>query len=167
MRIIRAVVIATVVLASVFVGVSGAAKNPDAPVITPINETNEIVVTDLCAFPVTVTAHVEGTLTFYLDRKTDTLAALNIAVTETDTFSANGNTVAGDPYQARDRITFDAEGNATENLHGVAERITLPDGTKFLSAGRRVAVNAPPGFFLEVESGHTGDVAALCAALAA
>jgi hypothetical protein len=163
MRLIRAVVIAAVALC--VLAVSASAAKPD--VVQIMNETNVIETTDLCAFPVTVEATVvTGTLRFFLDGAGN-LVAINIAYTEQDTFIANGNTIVGTAYQARDRVTFDAEGNVTENLHGIAERITLPDGTKFLSAGRRVAVNAPPGFFVEVQTGHTGDVDALCAALAA
>lgn len=167
MFITRAVVIAAVVFASVFLGAAGAARNPDAPVMSPIDETFVRVVTDLCAFPVTVESHVEGTLRFYLDRQTDTLAAINIAVTETDTFIANGNTIVSDPFAARNRLVFDPEGNVTETLHGLIEKITLPDGTTFVSAGRASETNGEPRFIIGPEVGHTGDVDALCAALAA
>jgi len=45
--------------------------------------------------------------------------------------------------------------------------MTLPDGTKFQSAGRIDWFNHPAGYVaLGPDSGHAGNIAALCAALA-
>ena len=167
MFITRAVAIAAVVLLSAFVGVSGAARSPDAPIVIPIDETNTSVTTDLCAFPVTIESHVVGTFTLYLDRKTDTLAQYHVVVTETDTFIGPGATIVGDPYSARNTAKADPEGNITETLHGAIARITLPDGTKLRSAGFSRATNAESMFIINPDKGHSLDVAALCAALAA
>jgi hypothetical protein len=65
-------------------------------------------------------------------------------------------------------ITFDAEGNVlTSPSHGVIERLRFADGSLFISAGRYVPTNFEPGFTIVPTVGRSGDVAALCAALAA
>ena len=150
-----------------FVGASGAARSPDAPITIPIDETNTFTDTGLCAFPVTIESHIVGSLTLYLDRKTDTLQQYHVAVTETDTFIGPGATIVGDPYPARNTAKADPDGNITETLHGAVARITLPDGTKLWSAGFSRATNAESMFVINPEKGHSLDVAALCAALAA
>lgn len=61
--IIRAAAIAAVVLLSAFVGASGAARNPDAPITIPLDETSTFLSTSLCAFPVTIESHIVGKVT--------------------------------------------------------------------------------------------------------
>ncbi len=160
----RAMVVATVAfLVSALAGTAYGAK----PVVDTVsNDTTTIVVTDLCAFHVTVEATISGKFRLHFDSQGN-LTVIQVQVTEQDTFIANGNTVVGSPYHARGRVVFDAAGNVTESLHGVFERIRLPDGTKIISAGHSIKVNAPPGFTIVPDRGHTGNVGALCAALAA
>jgi hypothetical protein len=165
MFITRAVAIATVALASV----AGTAYGAKPDVVTFDDPPNTFVLTDVCAFPVTVTAQGSGTIRFHIDGQGD-LTALEAHVVEQDTFSANGNTLVGEPYRFLDRLTFDAQGNLVkEQVTGVAERIRLPNGSLFISAGllRPDVTNPAPGFSLAPDRGRTGDLSALCAALAA
>jgi len=46
------------------------------------------------------------------------------------------------------------------------EDIALPDGTRFHSAGRTNFLNDPSGFVIVPDTGHSGDLVALCAAFA-
>jgi hypothetical protein len=161
---IRAVAITVMaLLASMFTATAFGAQ----PIVIELEPSDNVfVVTDLCAFPVTITGHTEGTLRFY--NFADGSQLLIVQITETDTFSANGNTLTGLPYPARNKIAFDAEGNVTsEFIPGMLERLRLPDGSLFISAGRYEPSTTEPGFTILPSVGHFGDVDALCAALAA
>jgi hypothetical protein len=50
--------------------------------------------------------------------------------------------------------------------NGLVERVPLPDGTLFVSAGRLDWINHPTAsFLLTPDIGRSGNVAAFCAAL--
>jgi hypothetical protein len=67
--------------------------------------------TDVCSFPIHVHAQ--------------------------DTISANGKTLVGDPYTFNIEILYDSNLNIMGfYLNGIAEKIPLPDGSLFISAGR-------------------------------
>jgi hypothetical protein len=86
-----------------------------------------------------------------------------------DTFTANGHTLIGIPYASNVEWYFDSSGNPTHIYWtGVGEKILLPDGSLFISAGRLdfVAHGGWGQFFLSTDQGNPGDVAAFCAALA-
>src|SRR4051812_29571731 len=83
----------TVALAVIFVSAADAAQ----PVATPFSGTVTSIVTDLCAFPVTVQGTVNGTLTFFTNA-TGTRASFR--GTEQDVLSANGKSLTGLPYVA-------------------------------------------------------------------
>lgn len=163
MLIIRAVVIATVALISVLAGSAYGAK-PVTETIT--NETQTVVLTDVCAFPVTVEATATGRFRLHFD-KAGNVTAIQVQITEQDTFTAHGNTLVGEPYHAQSHLRIDAQGNIDEKLTGTIARVRLPDGSMFRSAGQVRVTNEPPGFALVPQRGHSGDVAAFCAALAA
>jgi hypothetical protein len=156
-----AVIAAVALFASV--GVAYGAK----PITFPIAGPTTGVVTDICPFPVMVSSEGTGTGRAYMDNAGN-LTMIQAHVTETDTFSANGNTIVGLPYHANDIIRFNADGTVREQVTGVVERLRLPDGRMFISAGRYIPPpNIGSGFTLAPTNGHTGDVGALCAALSA
>jgi hypothetical protein len=155
-----AVVVAVAVIYSVVAAVAYGAK-PDT---SPADPTQSGVVTDICAFPVIISSTTDGVIRIHHDAE-GRITRIQLQITETDTFSANGNTIVGLPYQVRGTLFFDAEGNPTSFVgHGVVARMRLPDGQLFVSAGRFLA--GPEGFRLVPDVGHSGDVTAFCAALA-
>ena len=95
----------------------------------------------------------------------------HFVITETDVFTANGNTLTGLPYHTSLRAVLDPSDpniQLSAVATGVQSRIPLPDGSTFLSAGRLDFV-AHPGetFILTPDTGRAGNVAGFCAALAA
>jgi hypothetical protein len=120
----------------------------------------------VCSFDVTVNSVQSGTEIDFYDQ-TGSLTRVFIHAVETDTFTANGKTVTGTPFTFNLDIPIDSSGNAT-NVYasGVFERVVLPNGMLFLSAGRADFL-AHPGvsFLLSPDKGNPGDVAAFCAAL--
>jgi hypothetical protein len=159
---IRAALVAAVALCASAGGAYGA-----KPGTFPITGPNSTVLTDLCSFPVTVMSQASGTGRVYVDGAGN-LTMFQAHVTETDTFSANGHTLVGLPYHLTDIVRINADGTvAREQVTGVAERLRLPDGRMFISAGRYIPPpNTQGGFTLTPTNGNTGDVGALCAALA-
>jgi hypothetical protein len=122
------------------------------------------VVTDICAFP--VTARFVGTVraTRFFDRSGLPTMTL-YHTTEQDTFSANGVTLTGLPCTYETQVVFDSSGNVTHSYtSGCVERVPLPDGSTFLSAGRIDFVAHPDADL--IISADKGDPA-FCAALAA
>jgi hypothetical protein len=65
------------------------------------------------------------------------------------------------------RILFDSQGNVTHvYADGVTERVWLPDGSLFVSAGRvDFAAHGFPAFILSPDHGNPGNLARFCAAL--
>lgn len=119
----------------------------------------------VCSFDVSVLSNEQGTTIVWFDANGVPTHVVQ-PTTEQDTFSANGKTVTGLPYTFELNVLFDASGNPTHIYSsGEVERIVLPDGTLFLSAGRTDFINHPGGFVISPDEGHPGDVAALCAAL--
>jgi hypothetical protein len=88
-------------------------------------------------------------------------------VVEQDTFTANGTTIVGLPFTFSMQFHYDSGGNLTHMyVNGVFERIPLPDGSLFISAGRVDFVDhGVPGFILSPDHGNPGNLAAFCAAL--
>jgi hypothetical protein len=86
---------------------------------------------------------------------------------EQDTFTANGRTLAGTPFTFETQELFDNNGNLTHVFYsGLVETIPLSDGSLFISAGRLDFTQHPGAvFLLSPDMGHTGDLAAFCAAL--
>jgi hypothetical protein len=136
------------------------------PTREPIDDTITSVVEDICSFPVTITATIVGTETTFYDESGE-VTRQQIHVVEQDVFSANGETLTGLPFTFNLQVLFE-DGEVTHvYASGVVERVPLPDGTVFLSAGR-LDFAAHPGaeFRIVPDVGRSGDVAAFCAALA-
>ncbi len=135
------------------------------PTTTPVNSVTDEVITDLCAFPVTVHSVLIGTETDFTDNAGNLVMIVGHGLF-TDTFSANGVTLAGDPYHANARATLDSSGNFTSLTGmGVTERVPLPDGKVFFSAGRVDFLAHSDAVIVVPDTGRSGDVAALCQAL--
>jgi hypothetical protein len=127
--------------------------------------TGSSVLTDVCAFPVNVDWTVSGTETDYYDQS-GTLTRSFFHQVEQDTFTANGRTLVGIPFQFNFYALFDSDGNVTQAFtDGVVETIPLPDGTLFISAGRADWTQRLGGFILSPDMGNSGNLAAFCAAL--
>jgi hypothetical protein len=120
------------------------------------------VLTDVCPFPVTVDGTVSGTEIDFVDRS-GALTRIVIHQVEQDTFTANGKTLTGIPFTFNVEILFDSSGNVTNAFfNGVFEKIPLPDGSLFVSAGRAFFAGE---FLLSPDKGNPGNVAGFCAAL--
>jgi hypothetical protein len=136
------------------------------PTREPIDQTTTSVVTDICSFPVTITATLVGTETTFFDQS-GAVTRIHDHVVEQDVFSANGETLTGLPFTFNIQVLFE-NGEVTHvYASGLVEKVPLPDGTVFLSAGR-LDFAAHPGaeFRIVPDVGRSGDVAAFCAALA-
>jgi hypothetical protein len=124
------------------------------------------VVDDICNFPVTVTSTQVGVETTFYDAN-GAPTRIEAHAVEQDVFTANGQSLTGLPFNFSVHVLFE-NGEVTHvYASGLLERVPLPDGTVFLSAGR-VDFTGHPGaaFLISPDVGRSGDVAALCAALA-
>ena len=122
--------------------------------------------TGVCSFDVAVSSDISGFEIDYTDQS-GVLTRAYIHNVEQDTFSANGKSITGEPYTFTLEVLFDSTGSVTHvYASGLTERLVLPSGTLFLSAGRVDFVQHPGvGFLLSPDVGNPGDVAAFCAAL--
>lgn len=137
----------------------------DQPATSHETLSGTAVLTDVCAFPVTVDFTADVTETDFVDTSGN-LTRVDLHLVEQDTFSANGKTLVGLPYTVNEELLFDSSGNITHvYAEGVIERILLPNGSLFLTAGRTDFINHPEGFVLVPDVGTPGDVAGFCAAL--
>jgi hypothetical protein len=158
-----------ILLSLIALGTTAILAQPAAavePTREPIDETTIFVATDICSFPVTITATLVGTETTFYDQS-GAVTRIQIHVVEQDVFTANGETLTGLPFTFNIRVLFE-DGEVTHvYASGLVERVPLPDGTVFLSAGR-LDFAAHPGsdFRIVPDVGRSGDVAAFCAALA-
>jgi len=148
--------------------VSTAAANP--PTITHFPDfTGTATITDLCASPIT--------LTFTLTNQTETdfsdqdgnLTKIHFKFFEQDTFvGPTGNTLVGQRYTAEVQTLFDSNLNVIHVYGGgTLEKVRLPDGSLFVSAGRVDFLARGAAFVFTPDTGHSGNVAGLCAALGA
>jgi hypothetical protein len=142
---------------------------PVASAAEPDTQTFEVSgsinIDGICAFPIQFDYVATGTVTAFFD-DSGLLVARERHVVETDTLSANGKTAVGTAYRGNIRATYDSAGN-TLSLYasGQVEKLTLPDGSSFFSVGRVDFLDdGNPAFTPNV--GRSGDIAALCAALA-
>jgi hypothetical protein len=122
--------------------------------------------TGVCSFDVAVSTDVSGFEIDYTDQS-GALTRVYDHTIEQDTFSANGKSITGEPFTYNLDVLFDSTGAVTHVYSsGVVERIVLPSGTLFLSAGRADFAQHPGvAFLLSPDVGNPGDVAAFCAAL--
>jgi hypothetical protein len=154
------------VLALTAIGVTAHPAAATEPTRDHIDATIVTVVNDICSFPVTITSsYVAATTTFY--DQGGAIVRTNYHVVEQDVFTANGQSLTGLPFSFNLHVLFE-DGVLTHVYStGVVERVPLPDGTVFLSAGRLDFVAHPGAEFRIVpDVGRSGDVSAFCAALA-
>ena len=124
-----------------------------------------LTATGICSFPLEVTSSFRGHEVDFFD-KSGALIRANVHVVEQDTFSANGKTLVGEPFTFNIFFSFDENGEPTAVLaRGVAEKIRLPNGKLFLSAGVIDFLAQGVDFSVRTDHGRTGDIDALCAAL--
>jgi hypothetical protein len=160
----RALLAATVVALTV-AGAVAPMATADRPTKEFFSFTSTITVDDICAFPVTITSAVEQTVWTYVD-KTGATTGVHLHVVEQDTFSANGQTLTGLPFTFNIDAVF-KDGQVTNVFaDGLVEKVPLPDGTLFLSAGRLdFAAPGNPIFRITPDVGRSGNLEAFCAAL--
>jgi hypothetical protein len=148
---------------------SAAAADAYAPVKQTFDNTYSAVMTGYCAFGVDVVTHGTGFRVDFFDDN-GTLVRRFIHAVSVDTFNANGKTLTSLPFTFDLQQSFDAAGNVAHSLvSGVIEMVPLPDGSLVVSAGRadfQVGLPGIGGHLLTPYDGHSGDIAALCAALA-
>jgi hypothetical protein len=158
-----------VLLSLLALSATGVLAQPAAaiePTRVLIDQTDTFEVTDICSFPVTITATVVGTETTFYDQSGE-VTRIQIHIVEQDVFSTDGESLTGLPFTFNIQVLFE-DGEVTHvYASGLVERVPLPDGTVFLSAGR-LDFEAHPGaeFRIVPDVGRSGDVAAFCAALA-
>ena len=130
-----------------------------------VNVTFAVSVTNLCSFPVTITGTETGTRTRYFDNAGVKFMAI-FQLTEQDTFSANGVSITGLPYSFMLERDFTNGVFTSQVATGEQEKLVLPNGTLFVSAGFLDFLAQGGGIDgLSPEHGVTGDIGALCAAL--
>jgi hypothetical protein len=144
----------------------GAATVPllaNAPAKQDYSYTATVVI-NVCGFPVTLQGTVTGTATFFFDNSGN-IVRIQFQQTEQDVFSAYGKSLRGLPFTNNTEVLVDAAGNLTHiYATGGVEKVLLPDGSLFISAGRVDALNQI--FVIAPDEGHSGNLDAFCAALA-
>lgn len=157
------VLLAAAVVTAVFASAAAA----DKPAKTTFSGvTFSSVLTGVCLFPVDVASTVSGTEIDFVDQG-GAVTRIYLYQVEQDTFTANGKTLTGIPFTFNLEVLFDSSGNVTHVFaSGLVEKIPLPDGSLFVSAGR-LDFAAHPGatFLLSPDKGNPGNVAGFCAAL--
>jgi hypothetical protein len=159
----RPIVLAAVATAALALPAVAHAAPPTRTRVVDFTGTS--VLTDLCAFPVTVIGTSNGTVTDFYDENGN-VTRTQIRDFEQDTFSANGKTLPGVPYAFSVEWRYDNSGQVVDvAASGLVEKVPLPDGTMFVSAGRVTLTSGEEPFLLVPEVGRSGDISALCSAL--
>jgi hypothetical protein len=149
----------------------GAVLSPAAQAFRPVKSLvtapqGVAVVTGVCPFSFTSTSSLTAT---EIDFKNGSGQVIRTAfhATETDVFTANGVTLMGRPYHFTVQVQFDSNGNPTSIVgSGIAENMPLPGGGVFLSAGTTDLLARGDQVILAPDHGTSGNIPALCAALA-
>ena len=155
----------SIVLGLLAVPVTAAAKSPT--MLRYTQNPPALTLSGVCAFDITIHATVQTTEFDYFDGS-GTLTRIYFHATEQDTFTGPGRSLTTIPYTYNFELRFDSSGEFTAVVvSGVVLQLRLPDGSLFLSAGR-INVLAHPGisFSFVPDVGHSGNLDALCAALA-
>ena len=125
-----------------------------------------IVSNDICPFPLTIDGSVAIDERQFFDQS-GARTAIDRHSVEQDTFSANGKSLTGLPISYNVFHPFNSDGNNTDVFtDGVLERVRLPDGSLFISAGRVDFTGNGPDFTVTPDNGATVNLAGFCAALA-
>jgi hypothetical protein len=128
--------------------------------------TDPYTMTGICPFEFTAVSHLTGDETDVLDTSGNVVSAIVVTL-EQDTFTGlHDQTLVSEPYRFLQRYRWDADGNLVVGVGtGVIMRVVLPGGTLFLGAGRYDFLAHGFASTITPDSGHSGDVAAFCAAL--
>ncbi len=122
------------------------------------------IFTDLCSFPVTWTYNGSAhEIDFYDPNGGVTITSHDRMQ---DTYSANGITLVGEPFETNYIFKYDSNGNEIAAWEqGQGEMLRTPGGgVLYLTAGRwNWTLHTEPQ--IPVDIGNPGDIAALCAAL--
>jgi hypothetical protein len=157
------IVLAGALGAIVFASAAGAAP----PIKTSFQgATGSSTLSGVCSFDVHVDSVLTGFEIDFFDGAGNQVKA-QIHQVEQDTFSANGKTLTGLPFTFNLDIPLDSDGNPTAAIStGIVEKVPLPDGSLFVSAGYVNFLDHPgASFLLSPDRGNNGNVAAFCAAL--
>jgi hypothetical protein len=157
----RLVISVALVVTAVFASAAAA----DTPTIAPFTYTYGAVMTGFCPFDVQVATVISGTRIDFVD-ESGTVTSSELHVNAQDTFTANGITLTTIPSTFNLHVSYDSSGNPINVATGVIEKIVLPDGSLFISAGLAdFSAHSDIGHDLSPDYGNPGDVAAFCAAL--
>jgi hypothetical protein len=124
--------------------------------------------TNACTSAITLNGSFSNDVQSVFFDRSGNLTAIIDRFDEVDTFvGPTGRTLVGDPYHSMTEVRFDSSGDVTSVYSlAVLEKVTLPDGTTALFAGRLNLLTAPPGTFDFIpDTGHFSDLAGFCAAL--
>jgi YD repeat-containing protein len=117
----------------------------------------------ICPFDVAVAGHWTADVTVYFDRAGN-LTKVELHGIEQTTFSAHGKTLVGEPFRWNMQTRWDSQGNLIRAFQMAGlQRVPLPDGKVFWSAGRVNAIGI--WWTILPDNGHSGNLDALCAAL--
>ena len=147
-------------LALCVLGFSTSTALADKPDRGDGRETVNYTITDMCSFTFYVEAVYDYSwINFY--NKSGEMIKYNLHFVAQDTFTSDSGTVlVGLPY------TFNWIGTTnTVHFSGIAEKIRLPDGSLYISAGWTDLLNYDGSFRLSTDRGKQGDMDAFCAAL--
>jgi hypothetical protein len=159
----RRLVLVVTVFLSVCLGTTTAAQAAGGGHKTPIELDYTTVSQDLCGFPVTIQGHLEG---FSVSVEKRHGSVQNYHFTETDVFSANGNSLTSTSYMFNNHFRLDDQGNVLSATQtGVIVRIPLPNGKTFMVAGRADFLNLEGDFVSIPTNGVSKNREAFCAAL--
>lgn len=147
-------------------GVFASTAAADRPVVSHFTSLATATLTDACSFPVTVDSTADLTETDFVDQS-GAITRISFHGIEQDTFSANGNTLVGEPFHLDVVVLFDSSGNVTHVYgQGITEVVQLPDGSLFIAAGRvDFVAHGSPAFLLTPDVGATVNLDGFCAAL--
>jgi len=162
----RSTMLVVVIVAAVAAAVFASTAAADQPVVVQKTSSLTSVLTGACPFSITVDSTMTETDKFFSDQS-GVLTRASAHVDEQDSFSANGKSLAGDPYTVNLQALFDSSGNLTEEFaDGVIERVTLPDGSVFQSTGRvDFGAHSFPAFVVVSDWGSARNLDGFCAAL--
>jgi hypothetical protein len=148
-------------------GISTSTALADKPVKYEYTFPWNDVLSDICSFPINIVG-INNYMEIDFFNKSGSLTRIYVHGVQQDTYSANGKTLVGLPYTYNVEMLFDSSGNITNNYaNGVYEKIPLPDGSLFISAGRTNFMEHPNvGFLISPDKGNPGNIAGFCAALA-
>ncbi len=157
----RLLVVSILVMGVITVFIPNAAATTQT--VTKIDVTIVLTDSEDCSFPFSATEHITGTRIRFFDA-TGALVKAVYQLSEQDTFSSNGKSLTGDEYSYN--LAFSVENGLITDavINGVGERILLPDGALFFSAGVFLSVEDLLFPFTPAH-GLSPDINALCAAL--